>query len=394
MKQYLEEISSRVSLQEGPGALEQLIIACYIRPGISTKELARTLRLPVPVTAAVKKELIKAGLLEQKRGVHCTVTCKAYLDTEWGFMGMNHRLYRELMADQTGTSPIIKEMQSRLTPYFSARPSVDVRIDQSKCTVDTSLRRALLCLQHDALIGKNVLCLGDDDLVCVSLGFLLKQLFPRVQRQKTTITVVDVDKRILRHIEEIAEVEQLPIRCIRADLRRPLPSGMQGQFDAFFTDPPYTLQGMMLFLSRGISALKHQTGLPIFFSFAHKSPGFSLTMQRSLVQMGLMVSEIIPQFNQYEGAEMIGNRGQMIILKTTEETSPHVIADYDDALYTGELKRTMRTYQCKQCGISIFVGAQGMYATIEELKRQGCPACPNNTFLLLGTEMLPKDGQR
>lgn len=33
-----------------------------------------------------------------------------------------------------------------LEEFLSQRPSVDVQIDQSKCTPETSLRRAILCL--------------------------------------------------------------------------------------------------------------------------------------------------------------------------------------------------------------------------------------------------------
>ena len=60
---------TKVRLQEGVQVIEQPLVASYMRPGISTKELARHTYLPVPITAAIKKELIKAGALIQERGV-------------------------------------------------------------------------------------------------------------------------------------------------------------------------------------------------------------------------------------------------------------------------------------------------------------------------------------
>jgi predicted methyltransferase len=87
-----------------------------------------------------------------------------------------------------------------LEDLFQSRPQVNVQIDQSKCTVKTSLARAILCLRDHSLIGKRILCVGDDDLVSVSLGFLLKQLFPNASHSKATIEVVDIDDRFLCYI--------------------------------------------------------------------------------------------------------------------------------------------------------------------------------------------------
>lgn len=164
------------------------------------------------------------------------------------------------------------------------------------------MRRAILCLRNHALVGKKILCVGDDDLVSVSLALLLKRLFPGKEVASGRIEVVDIDERFLQFITGVAKQHALPIRCHRADLRQPLPKKLQRQYDCFFTDPPYTLQGMSLFLSRGISGLQKRKGLPIFLSFDHKSPDFALRMQQQFVQAGVSVREVISHFNEYEGA--------------------------------------------------------------------------------------------
>jgi N4-bis(aminopropyl)spermidine synthase len=383
MENYIEKASKNIRLQEGSRVIEQLLMECYLKSGISTKELARKLLLPVPVAAAIKNELIKAGVLEQDRGVRCTVDGTTYIENECGYGGLNKSLYDKLMSGEIDVESDLSDVLLLLEDLFQFRPQVDVQIDQSKCTAETSLRRAILCLRDHSLIGKRILCVGDDDLVSVSLSFLLKRLFPNVSNSKTKIDIVDIDKRFLTYISDIASREGLPIQCHNLDLRQPLPNELQRNFDCFYTDPPYTLQGMSLFISRGISGLKKDKGLPIFLSFAHKSPDFMLAMQRELVRMGLTVKEIIPHFNKYEAAEMIGNRSQMIILKTTEQTAPDITGSFEDALYTGEVKRTLRTYRCKQCREHVIVGFQGEFPTVEELKNQGCPACYNDTFDLL-----------
>ncbi|MET3289158.1 UNVERIFIED_CONTAM: putative methyltransferase [Brevibacillus sp. OAP136] len=395
MKHGIETASANVRLEEGVRVIEQFLLACYFKPGISTKELARCLFLPVPVAAAIKKELIKAGALRQADGVFCTPRGKGWIEDDWGYQGLDVRAYRELLDNELETTLLYREVFPELSDLLQTRPQVDVQIDQSHCTPQTSLRRAVLCLRQHSLIGKKILCIGDDDLVSISIGLLLKRLFPADNHGKTHIDVVDLDLRYLDHISQIASERALPITCHIHDLRKPLPAKLLGRFDCFFTDPPYTLQGMGLFVSRGISALKKQSGHPIFLSFAHKSPAFMLAMQREFVQMGLVVTATLPGFNEYVGAEMIANRSQMLILQTTERTGPAYMDAFTNALYTGEVKRTMRTYRCKRCSRTQQVGVHCDHATIEALKKQGCPVCGSRVFLLVEkTEIASKAGNK
>ncbi|CAG7658338.1 bis-aminopropyl spermidine synthase family protein [Paenibacillus allorhizosphaerae] len=390
MRTYIEQASQHIRLQEGTQVIEQLLLECYLKPGISTKELARKTLLPTPVAAAVKRELIKAGALVQERGARCTSAGSAWIEQKWGYRGLNRSLYLDLI-DETKWSEGLKDVLDILEELFPLRPSVDVQVDQSKCTPETSLHRAILCLKQHGLIGKKILCVGDDDLVSVSIGLLLKRLFPIGGHTATRVDVLDIDERFLRYIETIAEERGLPIQCRRLDLREPLPENLHRQYDCFFTDPPYTLQGMSLFVSRGIQALKQEKGLPIFLSFAHKSPAFTLAMQREFIRMGLTVSANFPRFNAYEGAEIIANRSQMFILRTTDQTKPEYPGKFTDALYTGEVKQTLRTYRCKQCSRDVCVGIQGEVPTIEQLKNQGCTGCGHDTFDMVAKKTVSQE---
>ncbi|MCU6707267.1 bis-aminopropyl spermidine synthase family protein [Paenibacillus sp. J5C_2022] len=387
MSSYITVASRHMNLQEGTGAIEQLLIECYLSPGISTKELARKLLLPIPVTAAIKRELMKAGALVQDRGVKCTIECISWIEREWGFDGLDIEVHAALLSERRAEA-IIRELADELDILFHNRPQVDVTIDQSQCTPETSLRRAILCLRQHALIGKRILCVGDDDLVSVSIGLLLQRLFPNRKHTATKVDVVDIDERFLHFIANLAEKSEFPIACHRKDLRHPLPHALMGQFDCIFTDPPYTLQGMSLFLSRGITALKCERGLPIFLSFAHKAPPFMLAVQREFLRMGLTVHANFPRFNAYEGAEMIANRSQLFILRTTDQTVPEYREAFQDALYTGEVRQTLRTYQCKHCSQQVKVGLREEIETIEQLKNEGCPTCSCDTFVLVKREQL------
>jgi predicted methyltransferase len=90
--------------------------------------------------------------------------------------------------------------------------------------------------------------------------------------------------------------------------------------------------------------------------------------------MGLYVRELIPRFNVYEGAEILANTTFMVKLTVTEVASPAVTGIFRGALYTGEVRPTVRTYRCR-CGEEVRVGSGEVYANVEELKARGCPAC-------------------
>ncbi|QUH18818.1 bis-aminopropyl spermidine synthase family protein [Alkaliphilus sp. B6464] len=388
MINYIQEVNKNVNIQEGKQAIENILLNIYFKEGISNKELSRNNLLPIPVIVAIKKEFIKYGLLVQDRGVRLTKEGLSFIENRLGFRGIRKDLYMKLLKETWEEEQEITEVKRTLSEVFINRPLADVTIDQSKCTLDTAVKRAVLCLQNYALVGRNILCVGDDDLVSVALGFLLKKLFANIEHCNTTIYVVDIDNRVLTYIKDIAEKERLPIKCVCSDFRKPLSKDFTEQFDCFFTDPPYTLDGMNLFLSRGIEALKKQNGLPIFLSYAHKSPDFEFAMQQCFVDMGLIVSKVMTRFNTYEGAEIIGNTGQMIVLKTTSKSKTLMESFYQGPLYTGELKKTVRLYKCKSCGQTIKVGLSEKIKTIEELKSKGCSKCSNQTFNLIDKNKL------
>lgn len=380
---YLKVINENVNIEDGKKSIENILVNIYFKEGISTKELARKSLLPVPIATAIKKECIKHKLLVQDRGVRLTGEGRRFIENKLGFRGLNKDLYLKLFNEQWDECEEISEIKESLIEIFLNRPQADVSIDQSKCTLDTAIKRAILCLKNHTLIGKKILCIGDDDLVSIALGFLLKKLFINMKYCNTTIFVMDIDKRILTYIRNISEQEKLPIKCEYIDFRQPLSKDFKDQFDCFFTDPPYTLDGMNLFLSRGIEALKNERGLHIFLSYAHKSPDFEFTMQKSFMNMGLIVSKILATFNTYEGAGIIGNTGQMIVLKTTSRSRALMQTFYKGAIYTGELKKTVRCYKCKSCGQNIYVGISEKVKNIEELKAKGCDSCNNRIFQLI-----------
>ena len=376
----LEDVRAKARLEEGVSVIERLLIQTYHCPGISKKLLARHCALPIPVAVALCNELKKAGLLGEGSGMNLTSRGRSLIEDDLAFKGVDQELYRRAVAGALTPAEILQRYPF-LQEIFSERPQVDVTLDQSKCLAETSIRRALLCLRYNSLLGKNILCVGDDDLVSVALGMLLHLLHGGHTRG-TRIQVFEIDRRFTEYLGLIAQRHALPIQCACLDLRSPPPQQYVESFDCFFSDPPYTLEGLNLFLSRGIACLRRTDGLPIFLSFAQRSPDSFLQVQNALGTMGLAFAEMLPAFNSYEGAEMLANSSQMLVLRTTHKTSPALTQAHRGPLYTGELRRTRRVYRCQACSRDWPVGSAEAFTTIEELKRQGCPSCHGLDFEL------------
>ena len=131
---------------------------------------------------------------------------------------------------------------------------------------------------------------------------------------------------------------------------------------------------MRLFVSRGIEALGKKECGSVYLAFAHKPPEDMLKIQKALNEMGLIIRELIPRFNRYEGAEMFANTTFLAKLESTHSTRPSITGRFEGKIYTGEIRPTVRIYKCR-CGKEIEVGAGKDFRTVELLKSKGCPTC-------------------
>ena len=225
------------------------------------------------------------------------------------------------------------ELLERVREIWAGRPDVDVTLDQSHATPETALQRAVYLFEHDALEGRDLLVLGDDDLTSIAVCLLAQELECRLG----SITVLELDERLVEFISENAGAMG-PVEAVRHDLRAPLPGDLLSRFDAFFTDPPYTLAGLELFVSRGVSALRPEPGKQGFICFGHRDPRESAQAVRLVVDMGLGPAEVLPAFNRYEGAQVLAGISQMIRTVSTGELCPAVIGEHQGPLYTAECR--------------------------------------------------------
>ncbi len=171
------------------------------------------------------------------------------------------------------------------------RPEAAQQFDQGYVTEETSVARIALAYVRGDLAGKEILVLGDDDLV--SLAAALTRLPKRV-------AVLDVDPRILVFLRAKAREQNLVLDVYSHDLREPLPPELLARFDTFFCDPTESLRGYLAFAQRGISALRGPgcagyLGLTRLEASLHKWR----RIQMALLESGAVITDLFPTFHDY-----------------------------------------------------------------------------------------------
>ncbi len=384
-EQVLERTARMSHLREGPAGVAALLRLLYHQSPLPTQELARRLGWPVPVVAAVRGELEQAGLLQRTPGGSALSERGEAFARE--VLGLG-RLQDPLCPTCAGRRIVLDPVRwgnvlARLEEAHRANPPVDTTLDQSHGLPETALRRALLMYREGALEGKEVLLLGDDDLVSVAIGLLgcgEEEQGDKGAVRVRRLVVVDVDRRFLEHIAGAGRRWGFAVETVWHDLRDPLPEALQGAFDTVETDPPYTLPGLRLFLSRALEALRPGGGRDLFLSYAPRDPEGQRALLWECVELGLAPYSVTPDFNRYVATGTLGGSGQFLHLRTTPEARPAVSGRYTGPLYTMEVRPSLRLYRCSTCGSIHRVGPEGDFPTIEHLKTHGCPGCGGKTF--------------
>jgi predicted methyltransferase len=335
------EVAAATDLAEGPEAVRAMLWNVHRRGAVPVRELARAVSLPVPVVAAVRRELERQGVLERRGGIQLTEAGTRLVRDGLGMCSAHHFDAAARVGRAQLSHPVAAAVLAELTDVAGGRPSVDVRLDQSHGTPETQVRRAVLMYESDALEGRDVAVLGDDDLLSVALALFRRAAAPGGPAPGR-IVALDTDERLVDYVDGVSAERDLGIESVVHDLRDPLPEALAGQFDVFATDPPYTVAGLELFVSRAVRALRPGRGRQGFISFAHKSPEEMVSVQAKLVEMGLCLRRVVPDFNRYEGSQVLAGSSQMMHVVTTARTRRTMTGRYDGQLYTAELGQSPR----------------------------------------------------
>ncbi|HEY2076093.1 MAG TPA: bis-aminopropyl spermidine synthase family protein [Streptosporangiaceae bacterium] len=372
------EVAAAVGLAEGESGIRDILAALLEAEPVAVREIARLAELPVPIVAATCNELRRHGVVDTQRPVRFTAAGRSAVAAAAGPVGLPVSC-PECDGRGVVVPPELAGLAATLQQAADGAPGAKTELDQTHCTVATKLSRVLKLHATHALAGQRILLLGDDDLISVALAqFAAWTGNPGLIRR---LTVVDADRDVLDWIGRQAADTGVSVELVCHDLRTSLPSPLAGSFDVVLTDPPYTVAGAELFLSRAVSALAAQPGRHVFFSFGARRPDEMLAVQRVMAQMGLVLRSATPGFNSYLGAGVLAGTSNLYHLRTAAGASPLIDGEYDGPLYTADNRAAAtRPYRCAQCKAVHQVGPGARWPQIAALQAAGCPECGGRTF--------------
>jgi S-adenosylmethionine/arginine decarboxylase-like enzyme len=206
----------------------------------------------------------------------------------------------------------IKSLQTKSRVEYVERPKPKREFDQFLATAETVAKRVTKFEERDDLRGRRILFLGDDDLDSLAVA---------ATHQPAEIVVLDIDNDILLTIQKTAQAKGYKnLKVFKYDARKSLPKELIGQFDAVFTDPPYTPSGFGTFLARLCSAATRDATIYVCYGYTQKELERPLKIQKLISDWGLLIAEKQEGFNEYTGAKSIGNHSSLYILKKTPQT--------------------------------------------------------------------------
>ncbi|MGH3810982.1 MAG: bis-aminopropyl spermidine synthase family protein [Pseudonocardiaceae bacterium] len=193
---------------------------------------------------------------------------------------------------------------------IAAAPAAREALDHVVATAETVVRRALWLDATFDLADARLLCIGDHDLTSLAACAVSPGL---------AVSVVDVDERLLEFIDTRAVQRGYDIRCRYADLRFGLPDAVPSWADLVVTDPPYTPEGVQLFLGRGLQGLAHRGNgrLVMAYGFSPLHPALGMKVQRAVSELDLVVETLLPAFNRYHGAQAVGSASDLYVCRPT-----------------------------------------------------------------------------
>jgi N4-bis(aminopropyl)spermidine synthase len=235
-------------------------------------------------------------------------------------------------AFQAGRAPapaVEEPLAAAMAAIMDGLPAPVRHLDHVSATPATAARRARFLAETFDLDRASMLCLGDHDLTSLAL----LQVAPAAE-----VAVVDVDERVLGHVDAVARARGWRVRTVFADLRVELPRSLAERFDLVFSDPPYTQPGVRLFLRRGLEALRGGEFARLLFcyGFGERQPALGLKVQEVVQGLRLVAEAILPAFNRYQGAEAIGGASALYVCRPTRRTWPvlRTAAAADPRIYT------------------------------------------------------------
>ena len=281
---------------------------------ISTRELIRQTGLPETFLYSLLKN--NSDILEPP---------SRYLVVK---SALRSKILKDAKASINSIQNIDKDfLKENILKATSLRPVPNRSLDQFFATPATTYRRAKLMAKMGDIYNRRLAFLGDDDLTSVACA---------LTHQAKSITVFEIDDRLIDLIRDISEKLNLNITVVKQDLTNPLDKKYFASFDTVFTDPPYTPGGISLFANCAVELLAPQFTSRLYLCYGNsdRAREREVVIQNLFSNFGFIIHSKLFQFNHYSGAQSIGSRSSLYLLDWTPKLK--TINSSYDKIYTYE----------------------------------------------------------
>jgi len=337
-EELLTIVAEKAQLAEGVEGIRSILLTMYRFPSLKNKKVSQKTGIAIPTLAAVRGELVKAGIIEKRNflGEKGRNWVKKNLNLVYDYDPLPknfNNIIEELPEEFTYLNNLEEVIKDRPIPEFS--------LDQSHADFSTIVKKVLYLLKKGDIEGRKIIFLGDDDVISIAIG--MTQLADE-------IAVVDIDNRVLEFISRsIKKLNFKDINILNHDLRESCPKAIMNKFDVVVMDPPYTNEGLRLFLKRASQVIKSNIkinekvypiiGKKCLLSFGNKPPEEMQKVQLSILDHGFIINEMLPDFNHYKGASIIGKFSHLYYLQSIKSPqSKYNLSFSTEPIYTSEVK--------------------------------------------------------
>ncbi len=269
--------------------LEAKILREIAISGKTVWELLEKINSPLKDFVVVLKKLIEEGLITaDESSFHITEKGKAKinpksLDFEW-------KICPSCCGKRIIPQARFKEVLEEFKRIAEKRPSPSLDFFQGFMLEQDVVVRAALMHYYGDLDRKDIVLIGDDDLLSVVLA---------LTGLPSRITVLDVDKRLGDFLGAVNKDYGFNIEFVKYNVAEPLPKELREKFDVFSSEPLETVSGLKAFIVRGVSCLK-ENGVG-YFGLTHYEASLKkwLAVQKLLASMKCTITDIIQGFSVY-----------------------------------------------------------------------------------------------
>ncbi|MEM3823996.1 MAG: bis-aminopropyl spermidine synthase family protein [Candidatus Bathyarchaeia archaeon] len=252
-------------------------------------ELLENFNAPLKDFIVSLKNLLENGLVaSDMEGFYLTEKGKKEVNPE--SLKFKSKICPECSGKRVIFEGKFKEILTEFKRITEKRPPPTIDFFQGYMQERDVISRVALMHNYNDLDGKEIILMGDDDLLSIALS---------LTKLPTRIVVLDIDKRLGDFLKEVNSEYGFTIEFKEYDVAHPLPTDVIGKFDVFSSEPLETLTGLKAFICRGISCLK-ENGVGYFgLTVLEASYKKWLAVQKLLTKMNCVITDIVQGFSAY-----------------------------------------------------------------------------------------------